>query len=162
MLGLFYYAEFRRSISPKRRVFSELQGTTNRKIVVFIVTAVRTSNPANLILGVLSEHLQFVTTRNFNGVANSHTVQFTTGCHKYSHSTVFTSRCLVMDPLHPCSRSYWLPAVPQIPPTLLTAVSRFSPMAIGLRYIVLARTAQGTPLPTVLLLLHCLAIALTA
>jgi hypothetical protein len=42
-----------------------------------------------------TEHLQMVTTSNYNALANSCTIQFTTARTKPSQSAVFSSRCLV-------------------------------------------------------------------
>jgi hypothetical protein len=47
------------------------------------------------------EHLWIVTASNYSAITNSHTLQFTT-------------RCLVTEPLLPCSRPYWLTTVPQL------------------------------------------------
>jgi hypothetical protein len=49
-----------------------------------------------LVIGFI-EHLQIVTTSNYNAIANSHNLQFTTAHTKYSQF-VFTSHFLVMDP----------------------------------------------------------------
>jgi hypothetical protein len=40
-----------------------------------------------LVIGFI-EHLQNVTTSNYSGIANSHTLQFTTERTKYSQSAV--------------------------------------------------------------------------
>jgi hypothetical protein len=45
LLGVFFDPEDKRDVPPKRRVFSTLHGVTTHKTVIFIVTAVRTSNP---------------------------------------------------------------------------------------------------------------------
>jgi hypothetical protein len=47
-----------------------------------------------LVVG-FAGHLQIVTTRNYNIIANSHTLQITRALAKYSQS--FTSRSLVKD-----------------------------------------------------------------
>jgi hypothetical protein len=51
-----------------------------------------------MIIG-FTEHLQFVTTRNYNVIFNSHTLQFTTAhTWVFSVSCVLTSRCVRTDP----------------------------------------------------------------
>jgi hypothetical protein len=40
-----------------------------------------------LVIGFI-EHLLIITTSNYSPVANSHTLQFTTGCTKSFHSAV--------------------------------------------------------------------------
>jgi hypothetical protein len=42
-----------------------------------------------LVTGFI-EHLQIVTTSNYNAIANSHTLQLTTARTKSSHSAVFS------------------------------------------------------------------------
>jgi hypothetical protein len=42
-----------------------------------------------VVIGFI-EHLQFITTSNYNAIANSHTLIFTTACTKSSQSAVFT------------------------------------------------------------------------
>jgi hypothetical protein len=50
-----------------------------------------------LVTGFI-DHLQFVTTSNYSGIANLYILQFTTTYNKYSKSAIFTSRFLVTDP----------------------------------------------------------------
>jgi hypothetical protein len=49
-----------------------------------------------LVIG-FTDHLQIVTTSNYNAIANSHTQQFTTA-HIKSSQFVFTSRFLATNP----------------------------------------------------------------
>jgi hypothetical protein len=48
-----------------------------------------------LVSGLI-EHLLIMTTSNYYGITNSHTLQFTTACTKSFLSVVFTSLCLVL------------------------------------------------------------------
>jgi hypothetical protein len=67
-----------------------------------------------LVIGFIGL-LQLVTTGNYNALANSRTLQFTTARTK-SYPFVFTSGCLVTDPNNVlfCSRLYRLATVSQV------------------------------------------------
>jgi hypothetical protein len=48
-----------------------------------------------LVIGFIV-HLQIVTASIYSTIANSHTLQFSTACTKFSQSAVFTCCCLVI------------------------------------------------------------------
>jgi hypothetical protein len=83
-----------------------------------ILSRVEVTTDGFWIRNGFNDHLQMVTTGNYNTLANTCT-RLLTAAHSKSSQLVFTIRFLVTDPNNVlCLRSYWLENVSQLNPKL--------------------------------------------